>query len=111
MVNLLRSNLPLLLLLLLHDLSSPPHMATVGTLKLQCCNGSCCSTQFVKCGTQDCQLSVYKPNPRQYVATISQVRRTGHKMACIVFCQADSTNCAVFQWVTVGFAEHWQELC
>jgi len=24
---------------------------------------------------QDCQLSVYKPNPRQYVATISQVRR------------------------------------
>ena len=22
---------------------------------------------------QDCQLSVYKPNPRQYVATISQV--------------------------------------
>lgn len=23
---------------------------------------------------QDCQLSVYKPNPRQYVATISQVR-------------------------------------
>ena len=23
---------------------------------------------------QDCQLAVYKPNPRQYVATISQVR-------------------------------------
>lgn len=22
---------------------------------------------------QDCQLAVYKPNPRQYVATISQV--------------------------------------
>ena len=23
---------------------------------------------------QDCQLSVYKPNPRQYIASISQVR-------------------------------------
>ena len=25
------------------------------------------------CSVQDCQLNVYKPNPRQYIATISQV--------------------------------------
>lgn len=27
-------------------------------------------------GLQDCQLNVYKPNPRQYIASISQVRGT-----------------------------------
>ena len=26
------------------------------------------------CWLQDCQLNVYKPNPRQYIASISQVR-------------------------------------
>ena len=26
------------------------------------------------CVAQDCQLNVYKPNPRQYIASISQVR-------------------------------------
>ena len=26
-----------------------------------------------RCVVQDCQLNVYKPNPRQYIASISQV--------------------------------------
>lgn len=37
-----------------------------------------CSILRHFCCMQDCQLSVYKPNPRQYVATISQVNRCQH---------------------------------
>jgi len=38
-------------------------------------NAEALRCQILTCNfrAQDCQLSVYKPNPRQYVATISQV--------------------------------------
>ena len=32
-----------------------------------------CTLTGYPAGVQECQLSVYKPNPRQYIATIPQV--------------------------------------
>ena len=46
--------------------------------------GSLACHQCLLLCLQDCQLSVYKPNPRQYIATISQVSAGLLKPACIL---------------------------
>ena len=51
------------------------HMRLCNSTSMSACTpaGSLACHQRLLLCLQDCQLSVYKPNPRQYIATISQV--------------------------------------